>query len=119
MRSEADDSLRGGSDGESVNEWLITITERAAAQIRVMREGSGIEESMHLRVDVIGGANSGFAYDLFFDVSERNDTVIQGHGVTVLVRPDSSPYLEGSTLDWIESDNGAGFLIDNPNEPEK
>ena len=102
-----------------MNDWRSTITERAAAQIRAMRESSKIDESMHLRVDVIGGADSGFAYDLFFDVNERNDTVIQGYGVTVLVRPDSSPYLEGSTLDWVESDNGAGFLIENPNEPEK
>jgi iron-sulfur cluster assembly accessory protein len=102
-----------------MNDWLITITERAAAQIRAMRQSSGIDASMHLRVDVIGGAASGFAYDLFFDVTERNDIIVEGHDVTVLVRPDSAHYLEGSTLDWVESANGAGFLIANPNEPEK
>jgi iron-sulfur cluster assembly accessory protein len=98
---------------------LIAITERAAAAIKGMRESLNIGPSMHLRMDVVGGAKSGFAYDLFFDDADSEDELIEQYGITLLVRPDSAEYLDGSTIDWVESDNGAGFFIANPNEPEK
>jgi iron-sulfur cluster assembly accessory protein len=98
---------------------LVQLTERAAAKIREMRTASSIDPSMHLRVDVVGGARSGFAYDVFFDAIDPSDHTFEQHAVVLVVRPDALTYLQGATVDWVESENGAGFLISNPNEPEK
>ncbi len=98
---------------------LINITERAATEIEGLRSNLAVDPSMQLRVDVVGGAKSGFAYDIFFDDAGSDDAMVKQHGITVLVRPDSAEYLVGSTLDWVETENGAGFIVRNPNEPEK
>lgn len=88
-------------------------------KIEELRGKSAAGAPTHLRVDVIGGAQSGFAYDIFFDGTESDDEIVEQYGIRVLVRRDSAEYLNGSTLDWVETENGAGFVVRNPNEPEK
>lgn len=98
---------------------LIEITQLAAEKLTQIREENGISDELGLRVDVVGGATSGFAYDLFFDSSQPDDTFAESQGVCILLRLDSLSYFRGTVIDWVEGDNGAGFILNNPNEPEK
>ena len=98
---------------------LIEITQLAAKKLAQMRVENGVADVLGLRIDVVGGATSGFAYDLFFDSPKPSDTIVESQGVRLFLRPDSLFYLSGTIIDWVQGDNGAGFIINNPNEPEK
>jgi iron-sulfur cluster assembly protein len=64
---------------------------------------------------VRGGGCSGFQYQLAFDEQRENDIVFESHGLKLLVDSDSLQYVRGSTIDYEESLQGAGFKVNNPN----
>ena len=68
-----------------------------------------------LRVGVRGGGCSGFQYQLAFDEQRDGDVVFESHGLKVLVDNQSLPYVDGSEIDYVESLQGAGFQVNNPN----
>ena len=74
--------------------------------------GSGVAG---LRVGVRGGGCSGFQYQLAFDEQRENDIVFESHGLKLLVDSESLPFVRGSTIDYEESLQGAGFKVSNPN----
>ena len=84
-------------------------------------EGRGTDcrrecEVLALRVAVKPGGCSGFNYDMFFDSEFADDDVLRDFaGVKVVVDPQSAELLTGSTLDYSDSLQGAGFHITNPN----
>jgi iron-sulfur cluster assembly accessory protein len=71
--------------------------------------------SAGLRVGVRGGGCSGFQYQLAFDEQRDGDVVFQSSGLKILVDAQSLPYVDGSEIDYIESLQGAGFQVNNPN----
>ena len=76
------------------------------------------EENPHqvLRVFVTGGGCSGFKYGFNFDAAAaEDDTAVTTMGVTLVVDPMSLQYLEGATIDYKETAEGAQFVIRNPN----
>jgi iron-sulfur cluster assembly accessory protein len=68
-----------------------------------------------LRVGVRGGGCSGFQYQLAFDERRDGDVVFEDHGLRILVDTQSLPYVDGSSIDYIDSLQGAGFQVNNPN----
>lgn len=45
----------------------------------------------------------------------EQDTLIENHGVNLVVDEVSMQYLGGSTVDYVEDVMGSGFKIENPN----
>ena len=43
------------------------------------------------------------------------DEVFEDHGLRILVDGPSLPYVKGAVVDYVESMQGAGFKVDNPN----
>ena len=69
-----------------------------------------------LRVAIQGGGCCGFEYALGFDRgAQEGDHELEFHGVKVVVDPFSAPYLQGSTVDYLETLQESGFKIENPN----
>jgi iron-sulfur cluster assembly accessory protein len=70
-----------------------------------------------LRVAVVGGGCSGFSYHMAFEnqVNETSDNVYEYEGLKVLVDQMSEMYLEGVSIDYIETLEGSGFKFNNPN----
>jgi iron-sulfur cluster assembly accessory protein len=70
-----------------------------------------------LRVAVVGGGCSGFSYHMAFEnqVNENTDNVYEFEGLKVLVDQMSEMYLEGVSIDYIETLEGSGFKFNNPN----
>lgn len=95
----------------------ITITERAAQEVKRIMEDQKMEEGTFLRIGVAGGGCSGFSYKLGFDTAydESADAKGDHHGVAVVVDRKSSLYLDGTTLDFFEGVEKRGFTFDNPN----
>ena len=95
----------------------ITITERAANEVKRVKDEQKLETELFLRIGVAGGGCSGFNYTLGFDSNfdAKLDTKYNFHGVDVVVDKKSSLYLDGTTVDWFESIERRGFTFDNPN----
>ncbi len=62
-----------------------------------------------------GGGCSGFQYQLAFDNQRDGDVVFEYDGLKILVDAQSLPYVDGSAIDYVESLQGAGFQVNNPN----
>jgi len=94
----------------------IALTERAADKVRGLMAQEPAGEAEVLRIAIQGGGCSGFEYALGFDRSaQQGDHELEFHGVKVVVDPFSAPYLQGSTIDFLEGLQESGFKIDNPN----
>ena len=93
---------------------MMTLTPRAATQVRTMQSGLG-DPAKKLRVFVESGGCSGFQYGMSFDRPKPEDTEIVSEGVPVLLDPTSLAYLGGSMVDFDDGLQGKGFEIKNPN----
>lgn len=95
---------------------IVTITPRAAEEIRKIKTENKIPESHALRLGVKGGGCSGMSYVLAFDENPKErDTVYELEGLMVYVDPKSQFYLSGTTLDFSDGLSGRGFVFNNPN----
>jgi iron-sulfur cluster assembly protein len=95
---------------------IVTITPRAAEEIRKIKAENTIPESHALRLCVKGGGCSGMSYVLAFDENPKErDTVYQLEGLVVTIDPKSQFYLSGTTLDFSDGLSGRGFVFNNPN----
>jgi iron-sulfur cluster assembly accessory protein len=91
----------------------ISLTERAARRINEIMGGE--PSGSMLRVSVNGGGCSGFQYAFDIERSKQpDDIVVERDGAIVLVDQVSLPFLEGSTLDFINDLIGQSFKIENP-----
>ena len=94
----------------------ITLTDGAVAKVAELIAAEGVDEVMALRVSVKPGGCSGFNYDMYFDTEFADDDIVRDYsGVKVVVDPSSAELLTGSTLDFADGLQGAGFHITNPN----
>jgi len=93
----------------------LEVTETAAAKIREIRETEAIESTYALRVKVMGGGCAGFQYDLFFDEPVEGDNHFESQGVKLVCDAMSFMYLMGTSIDYVEGLQGAGFKFNNPN----
>ena len=93
----------------------MTLTEAAAEKIGGLLAQEG-NADMNLRIFVSGGGCSGFQYGFTFDDEiKENDTVVENHGVKLLVDPMSLNLIDGAEVDYQKSINGESFVIRNPN----
>jgi iron-sulfur cluster assembly protein len=95
---------------------MITLTDRGAEKVReFLASQNAVAETAGLRVGVRGGGCSGFQYALAFDEQRQGDSVFEDKGIRLLVDTPSLPYVEGSTVDFVDGLQGAGFKVENPN----
>jgi len=95
---------------------VVTITPRAAQEIRKIKLENKIPNEHALRLGVKGGGCSGMSYVLAFDESPKErDIVYQAEGLTVYLDPKSQFYLSGTVLDYSGGLSGKGFVFNNPN----
>jgi len=95
---------------------MLTLTDTGAEKVQeFLASQSADVQTSGLRVGVRGGGCSGFQYALAFDTERDGDTVVTERGIKLLVDNSSIPYVQGSTIDYVESLQGAGFQVNNPN----
>ncbi|HEY4915930.1 MAG TPA: iron-sulfur cluster assembly accessory protein [Solirubrobacteraceae bacterium] len=95
---------------------MIEITDKGAEKVHEFLASQQADVSVAgLRVGVRGGGCSGFQYQLAFDEQRESDLVFESHGLKLLVDHESLQFVSGSTIDYEESLQGAGFKVNNPN----
>ena len=92
---------------------MITLTPRAAAQVRTLQAGLG-DPAKVLRVFVENGGCSGMQYGMSFDAQKSGDHTLESEGVRFLIDEDSMAHMSGSSIDFDDGLHGKGFEIKNP-----
>lgn len=93
---------------------IITLTERAANQIRqqLARRGRGIA----LRLGVKKSGCSGFSYLFdYADEMQEDDQLFESHDAKVIVKSDCLSFFEGSEIDFVQEGLNSTFKFQNPN----
>ena len=95
---------------------MISFTEKGAEKVKEFLDAQSADvQTSGLRVGVRGGGCSGFQYALAFDTQREGDEVFEDHGLRILVDGPSLPYVKGAIVDYVDTLQGAGFKVDNPN----
>ena len=93
----------------------MVITDKAISKVKEMANQQNLQ-GHGLRLMVVGGGCSGFTYDMDLENQENDGaSVIEREGLKVYVDPMSHQYLDGTTIDYIESFKFSGFHFENPN----
>ena len=98
------------------DERMVQLTPVAVTKVKeIISQQNPMPEG--LRVAVVGGGCSGFSYHMAFEnaVNAASDNVYEFDGLKVLVDQMSEMYLDGISIDYIETIEGSGFKFNNPN----
>ncbi len=98
---------------------MVTLTEKAAGEIKRAMSDAKMAEGTVLRVGVVGGGCSGYNYRFGFDsnetVDKAKDFVEDQHGISIVVDKKSDLYLDGTVIDYKDGLEQRGFKFENPN----
>ena len=93
----------------------IVLTEVAANKVNHLLANE-TEDDLSLRISVAPGGCSGLRYQLALDDRALDGDVVKEYfGVKVVTDRMSAPYLNGATIDFVDTIEQQGFTIDNPN----
>ena len=96
----------------------ITVTEAAAAELQRSMEAQG-KSDMALRIAVLPGGCAGMQYGLSLDSEEQpGDEEFESGGIRLVVGRQDLPFIAGMQVDYVQSGNGSGFKVENPNANE-
>jgi iron-sulfur cluster insertion protein len=92
---------------------MVTISQMAEQKIKelIVEE----KDAVGLRIYVKGGGCHGYQYGMAFESKVADDdTVVEKGGVQVIMDSQSAPLLQGAEVDYVDSLQGSGFAIKNP-----
>ncbi|MCA9603633.1 MAG: monothiol glutaredoxin, Grx4 family [Myxococcales bacterium] len=99
-----------GAETRAVTSPELLVTEEAIAALERFAEG-GEKPCVRLSVD------RSFHNDLSFDVPSDGDFVLDHARFTLLVDRATARRADGAIIAWLETPEGGGFKIENPNAP--
>jgi iron-sulfur cluster insertion protein len=92
---------------------MVTITTMAEQKIRELMQEE--KDTVGLRVYVRGGGCHGYQYGMAFETKiGEDDSVIEKGDIKVILDSQSAPLLSGAEVDYVDSLQGSGFAIKNP-----
>jgi iron-sulfur cluster assembly accessory protein len=93
----------------------VILTDAAAGKAKALLDQEG-RDDLALRIAVQPGGCAGLRYQLFFDDrSLDGDLTADFGGVKLAVDRMSAPYVQGASIDFVDTIEKQGFTIDNPN----
>ncbi len=94
---------------------MIQLTPRAIEKVKEILDTQEPKPS-GLRIAVVGGGCSGFNYSMAFE-NDPNvlDKTYNFDGLKIFVDQASMLYLDGASVDFVETLEGSGFKFENPN----
>ncbi|MCD2104834.1 MULTISPECIES: HesB/IscA family protein [Rhodococcus] len=93
----------------------VKMTEAASSKAKALFDQEG-RDDLALRIAVQPGGCAGLKYQLFFDDRTLDgDLTVNFNGVNLVVDRMSAPYVEGASIDFLDTIEQQGFSIDNPN----
>jgi len=104
---------------QSTTEKLVTLSPLAVQRVKEFiskDKNPEVRRANGLRIFVAQGGCSGYQYGMVLEDHARNDDVSWSvDGINVYVDNQSASFLKGASIDFVETVQGAGFKIDNPN----
>lgn len=95
----------------------VTLTDKAAVEVRHIMENKNIPENYALRIGVKGGGGcGGVQYVLGFDKPHDQDLRYQQRGIPMVVEKKHTMYLLGLQVDFYEGNEARGFMFTKPEE---
>jgi iron-sulfur cluster assembly accessory protein len=100
---------------ETTPKGPVSLTPTAVSKVKeIMAQQNPLPAG--LRIGVVGGGCSGFSYSMSFENSPGvMDKVYTFGDLKVFVDATSAMYLNGCTVDYVETLEAAGFKFENPN----
>ena len=96
-------------------EQLVVLSDAAASKLQELVAAEQ-NPQLGLRVYVYSGGCSGFRYGMMLeDQPSSEDITVETQGIKVYVDRQSTQYLTGSEIDYLDTLMGAGFTVNNPN----
>src|ERR1700684_4691309 len=93
----------------------VILTGAAAAKAKSLLDQEG-RDDLSLRIAVQPGGCAGLRYNLFFDDRALDgDLTADFAGVKLTVDRMSAPYVQGASIDFVDTIEKQGFTIANPN----
>jgi iron-sulfur cluster assembly protein len=89
----------------------VTISEKAAAEIRKIMQTKNIPEDYSLRVGIRGGGCGGVSLLIGFDKKKTTDLAYSVEGIPVLVDKKHTMYIIGKEVDFYEGADARGFMF--------
>jgi len=98
-----------------MNEAPITITDKALDFVKgIISEADS--DCLKLRIYVAGGGCSGLQYGMALDeMVDVDDEIFTFKDIEVIIGAMDIKYLIGSVVDYVETQLGGGFKVENPN----
>jgi len=91
----------------------VNLSDVAATKFKEILEK---EKKQGLKISVKPGGCSGFMYDFgFADNASDSEISIEEKGIKIFVTKESVKMFNNSSIDFVETEQGAGFQISNPN----
>ncbi|MBC7086293.1 MAG: iron-sulfur cluster assembly accessory protein [Methanomethylovorans sp.] len=92
---------------------MVEITEKAAAEIKSLLESENKTDHA-LRVFVAGMSCCGVQYGMSLDNEfGEDDVTFDSQGIKIVLNKNDVDGLSEATIDYIDSPNGSGFIIEN------
>ncbi|MBX2968115.1 MAG: iron-sulfur cluster assembly accessory protein [Cyclobacteriaceae bacterium] len=96
-----------------INFQPVTLSPKAAEEVRKIMQTKNIPADYGLRVGVRGGG-CGVSLLIGFDKKKENDQSYTIEGIPVLVDKRHTMYVVGKEIDFYEGDEGRGFMFTDP-----
>ena len=94
---------------------LVVLSDAAAGKLADLVAAEN-NPAIGLRVYVYSGGCSGFRYGMMLeDQPSGEDVTVESKGIKVSVDAQSTQYIAGSEIDYLDTLMGAGFTVNNPN----
>jgi iron-sulfur cluster assembly accessory protein len=94
---------------------MVELTPTAINKVKEILEAQ-TPQPAGLRLAVVGGGCSGFSYSMQFENKPNMlDKTYDYEGLKVYVDQASMLYLDGASVDYVETLEGSGFKFNNPN----
>lgn len=91
----------------------VTITPRAAAEVKKIRDTKNIPAGYCLRVGVRGGGCGGAQLIIGFDKPRPGDLAYTLEGIDLVVEKKHALFVVGKKVDFYEGSDARGFLFTN------
>ena len=104
----------GESSAEASRKNPVELTPSAITKVKeIMATQDPLPAG--LRIGVVGGGCSGFQYSMSFEnQAGMMDKIVKFDDLKVFVDATSAMYLNGCTVDYVETLEAAGFKFENP-----
>jgi monothiol glutaredoxin len=103
-----------GADAVSPKQPTMTVSDEALRELQTAAKTMGADGSI-MRMEI----SAKYEHDLYFGEAIDGDVVVDLSGLPLHLDPGSAFRADGVHIGFVSGPNGAGFKIDNPNEPAR